>query len=128
MSLNWTINSEARLITVVADGDVSRHEVETLLDEMASSGAMTYRKLFDGSTGDTKMGSEDLLLLGVRFRAFHAQGPMGPLAVVVPDEKFELVARVLGMLAAADRPMRVFRTLGPARRWLESLERKQEAS
>lgn len=128
MSLNWTINSETRLITVVADGDVSRHDVETLLDEMASSGAMTYRKLFDGSLGDTKMGPEDLLLLGVRFRAFHAEGPMGPLAVVVPDEKFELVARVLGMLAAADRPMRVFRTLGPARRWLMSLEGKQGAS
>jgi len=128
MSLNWKIDSETRLITVVADGDVSRRDVETLLDEMASRGAMTYRKLFDGSRGDTKMGPDDLLMLGVRFRAFHAQGPMGPLAVVVPDDKAELVARVLGMLAAADRPMRVFRTPVPARRWLESLEKKQEVN
>ena len=128
MSLSWTIDPEIRLITVVADGDVTRREIETLLDEMASRGAMTYRKLFDGSKGDTRMGPDDLLLLGVRFRAFHAQGPMGPLAVVVPDDKAELVARVLGMLAAADRPMRVFRTSMPARRWLESLEKKREAS
>jgi hypothetical protein len=128
MSLNWKIDPEARLITAIADGDVSRRDVETLLDEMASREAMTYRKLFDGSRGDTKMGPDDLLILGVRFRAFHAQGPMGPLAVVVPDDKAELVARVLGMLAAADRPMRVFRTPVPARRWLESLEKKQEAN
>jgi hypothetical protein len=128
MSLHWKIDPETRSITVVADGDVSRLDIETLLDEMASRGAMTYRKLFDGSRGDTKMGPDELLMLGVRFRAFHAQGPMGPLAVVVPDDKAELVARVLGMLAAADRPMRVFRTPAPARRWLESLEKKQEAN
>jgi len=128
MSLNWKIDSETRLITAVAEGDVSRLDVETLLDEMASRGAMTYRKLFDGSRGDTKMSPDDLLMLGVRFRAFHAQGPMGPLAVVVPGDKAELVARVLGMLAAADRPMRVSRTALPARRWLESLEKKQEAN
>ncbi len=121
MSLNWTIDSETRLITAIADGDVTRREVETFVDEMASSGAMTYRKLFNGSRGDTGMSAADLLALGARFRSFHALGPMGPLAVVVPDDKAELVARVLGMLAAADRPMRVFRTPALARRWLESL-------
>jgi hypothetical protein len=121
MSLNWTIDSESRLITAIADGDVTCRDVEALLGEMASSGAMTYRKLFDGSQGDTGMTPEDLLVLGARFREFHALGPMGPLAVVVPDDKAELVARVLGMLAVADRPMRVFSTPAPARRWLESL-------
>ncbi len=121
MSLYWTIDSEARLITAVADGNVTSGDIEALLDEMASRGVMTYRKLFDGSQGETEMGPDDLLVLGVRFRQFHALGPMGPLAVVVPDDKAELVARVLGMLAAADRPMRVFSAFAPARRWLDSL-------
>ena len=67
------------------------------------------------------MSSEDLLMLGVRFRAIHARERMGPLAVVVPDHRAELVARVLGILAVADRPMRVFRAPALARRWLESL-------
>ncbi|MDP1965781.1 MAG: hypothetical protein Q8K93_26695 [Reyranella sp.] len=53
MSLNWKIDTETRLITAVADGDVTRRDIETLLDEMAFRGAMTYRKLFDGSRGDT---------------------------------------------------------------------------
>jgi hypothetical protein len=121
MSLDWTIDPEARLIVVVANGDVARGEMNALLDEMIAREALTYRKLFDGSRGDTSMTSEELLMLGVRFRAIHAQGRMGPLAVVVAEHKAELVAQVLGMLAAADRPMRVFGTPALARRWLESL-------
>lgn len=121
MSLDWTIDAEARLVVVVADGDVARGEIDALLDEMIAREALTYRKLFDGSRGDTAMTSEELLKLGVRFRAIHTQGRMGPLAVVVAEHKAELVAQVLGMLAVADRPMRVFPAPTQARRWLESL-------
>jgi hypothetical protein len=121
MSLDWTIDAETRWVVVVADGNVTRGEVDTLLDEMIAKEAMTYRKLFDGSQGDTSMTSEELLMLGVRFRAIHTQGRMGPLAVVVAEHKAELVAQLLGMLAVADRPMRVFRGPALARRWLESL-------
>ena len=121
MSLDWTIDAEAQLVVIVADGDFARRDMETLLDDLASRGAMAYRKLFDGSRGDASMGPEDMLMLGVRFRAIHARERMGPLAVVVPDHRAELVARVLGILAVADRPMRVFRAPALARRWLESL-------
>jgi hypothetical protein len=121
MPLRWTIDSQGCLFTVIAEGDVSRRDVDACLDAMAGSGAMTYRKLFDGTKGDTSMTPDDLLLVGVRMREFHAQGPMGPLAVVVPAEKGEVVARVLGILAAADRPMRVFQSVKPARRWLDGL-------
>jgi hypothetical protein len=121
MPLHWTIDATNRLVTAVAQGDVTSQDVDAYLTAMADSGAMTYRKLFDGSEGETAMGPDDMLALGVRFRDFHAQGPVGPLAVVVPDSKADLVARVLGILATADRPMRVFRTVAPARRWIESL-------
>ena len=122
MSLRWTINSRERLFTAVAEGNVSRSDIELCLDAMAGSGAMAYRKLFDGTRGDTSMTADELLEVGVRMRAFHAQGPMGPLAVIVPIEKGEMVARILGILAAADRPMRIFSTVRPAQRWLESVK------
>jgi len=121
MSLNWTIDSREQLFTVIADGDVSRDEIEACLDAMDGSGAMTYRKLFDGTLGDTSMTPFDLLAVGARMRHYHTLGPVGPLAVVVPAQKYELVANILGMLAAADRPMRIFTNVKPARRWLESL-------
>jgi hypothetical protein len=116
------MDSHERLFTVVAEGNVSRDDIEACVDAMSGGGAMPYRKLFDGTLGETSMTPMDLLAVGARMRAFHASGPMGPLAVVVPAEKFGIVASVLGMLAAADRPMRLFAKIQPARRWLESLK------
>ena len=63
----------------------------------------------------------DVLALGIRMRAEHRTGPMGPLAVVLPEKYATLVGPVLGMLASAKRPMRVFASAAPARRWLESV-------
>jgi hypothetical protein len=66
------------------------------------------------------MTSEDMLALGVQIRGWQAAGcgKPGPLAVVVPADKAELVSRVLGILATADRPMRIFSDAEPARRWI----------
>lgn len=121
MPLHWTIDSKERLVTVVAEGAVTRADVEAYLDALVGMGAITYRKLFDGSRADGAMSADDMMALGVMFRRFHANGPVGALAIVVPDSSVELMSRVLGILAAADRPMRVFREVAAARRWIESL-------
>ncbi|MDP1752936.1 MAG: hypothetical protein Q8L22_26080 [Reyranella sp.] len=123
MPLHWTIDPEQRLVTVVAEGEVKRAEVEAYLNAVDQAGANGYRKLFDGTRGDTSMGPEDVLALGVRMRAAHATGPMGPLAMVVPGGVAEPFGRMLGMLASAERPMRVFREVGPARKWIGNLPR-----
>jgi hypothetical protein len=121
MPLHWIINSELGFVSVAANGDVTRAEAEALLADMAAQEAMTFRKLFDGTEGSTAMGLEDLRSLGVRLREHHAQGPVGPLALVLPPDKADIVLPVLGMLAAADRPMRIFRGRLKAWRWLSSL-------
>lgn len=121
MPLHWTIDPQQKLVTVVAKGDVRRAEFEALLDAMRAADVHAYRKLFDGELGQTRMTPEDVLALGVRIRAEHGKGPMGPLAVVLPEKYAELAGHVLGMLASADRPMRVFGEIAPARRWLRSL-------
>lgn len=121
MPLHWTIDSRDHLVVATADGDVTREEIEHYLHILDGANAMGYRKLFDASNGDTSMSAEDLLAIGVQIRDRHSKGdPLGPLAVVMPPDKTELVSRVLGILAAADRPMRVFDSIEPARRWIES--------
>ena len=119
MPLHWTIDSRFKLFSVIADGHVDFGEVNRMLDAMAGADAHGYRKLFDGSQGDTQMSPTEILSLGVRMRSIHTTGPMGPLAMVVPDDKYYLIARVLGMLAAARRPMRVFKDPQKARQWLD---------
>ncbi len=108
-------------MTAVAEGDVTRAEFEAYLDAMGAADANGYRKLFDGSCASTLMPAEEILALGVRMRASHSMGSVGPLAVVVPDAMTEALERVLGMLAAARRPMRVFGEVEAARKWLGSL-------
>jgi hypothetical protein len=44
---------------------------------------------------------------------------IGPLALVLPPDKIDLVERVLDMLAVRERPMKVFMTPAPALRWIE---------
>ena len=121
MPLTWTIDPHLRLVTAVANGEVTRAEFDTLLDELRAADAHAYRKLFDGGRGETTMPPADVLALGIRMRAEHRTGPMGPLAVVLPEKYATLVGPVLGMLASAKRPMRVFASVAPARRWLESV-------
>lgn len=121
MSLHWQIESKTRRVTITADGDFTRADVESYLKAADAGGALTWSKLFDGRFGRPAMSSDDMLALGVLFRSYHVQGPVGALAVVVADSQVERVDRVLGILATADRPMRLFRELQPARRWIERL-------
>jgi hypothetical protein len=120
MPLHWTIDSKGELVTVVADGDVTRADADAYLDAVEGAGAIGYRKLFDGMAGTIAMDTEDLLAVGVRVRSFH-RGPVGALALVLPEDRLEPVARFLGILASADRPLRLFKNLPSAQRWIESL-------
>lgn len=118
MPLYWTIDSKARLLTAVAEGDVTWADFESYLDMIDQADLHAYRKLFDGINADTTMVPEQILAIGVRMRTSHQSQTVGPLAVAVAEDKVAMVSRVLGMLAAATRPMRVFHESGPARDWI----------
>ncbi len=122
MPLHWTIDSRVSLLAVVADGIIQLADLERLLDMIVGSDILRYRKLFDGTGGKSQMNAEEHLTVGVRLRALHLQAgaALGPLAVVVRDENYWQVARVLGILAVPKRPMRVFKQAAKARTWLDS--------
>ncbi|WP_422016354.1 hypothetical protein [Reyranella sp.] len=122
MPLHWTIDSRVKLLAVVADGIIQLADLERLLDMVVGSDILGYRKLFDGTGGKSQMNAEEHLTVGVRLRTLHQQAgdALGPLAVVVRDENYWQVARVLGILAVPKRPMRVFKHAAKARTWLDS--------
>lgn len=122
MPLYWTIDSRERLVTAVADGGVRRDEMETYLDAIAGSGAGTFRKMFDGSHGEPLMEADDIMALAVRMRGMQQVGLAGPLAIVMPREKYDQFARMLGILAVPERPMRFFTDPAEARAWLDEPE------
>jgi hypothetical protein len=120
MPVHWVIDSRSRLVTVTAEGFVSRTEFEEYLEAVTGSGANPYAKIFDGRASNGGLPAADMLELAARFRALHAE-PHGPLAIVVPPEKRERMTPVFGALAAAERPLRFFTSLTAAQRWIRGL-------
>lgn len=118
MPVHWTIDSRKRLITVVAEGDVTRADADSFLDVLETGGLVSYRKLFDGMHATTSMKPEDFMAVGVRIRTGHHAGPVGALAVALTLENAQIVSRVLGIMASAKRPMRLFDNVEAARRWI----------
>lgn len=120
MPITWTIDHDKRMLTAMCEGDVTLRDIEGYLDAVVVAGTMPYRKLFDGTRGDSAMTDEEVMALGARIRAYHGMGTMGALAIVVVSEHTHGLARLFGALAAADRPVKIFRDLRAARRWLEA--------
>jgi len=104
MPIHLTVDHEARLMTAVAEGDISKQEFEEFLDTTVQENTGGYRKLFDGRFASTHMSAEDVFSFGI----------------VMTGKYYDLVARVLGMLATAERPMCIFEELESAQKWLES--------
>jgi hypothetical protein len=129
VGLHWFIDSRARLIVVTAEGAVGRADIDELLDAAVGAKALAYRKLIDARAGRFALSAPDILAIGARVRSLHV-GQVGAVAIVLPgglprDDEPEdaptLVARLIGILASAKRPLRMFKSVPAARRWLESL-------
>lgn len=129
MGLHWFIDSRKRLIVITAEGPVTRADIDELLDAVTGAGALGYCKLVDARAGKVALSALDILAIGARVRSLHA-GSVGAAAIVLPgrmprDDEPEdaptLVARLIGILASAKRPVRLFKSVVAARRWLETL-------
>ena len=123
MPLHWIIDSRAELVSVVAEGDVSLSDAMTFLRTLTGAKVTGYRKLFDGRNGSSSMSEQELLMICVEIRSHHSLGKVGALAVISNPEQTEPFARVLGALALADRPMRLFDNTARARNWLDAQAR-----
>ena len=121
MPLYWTIDSKARLFTAVAEGNVSLNDAIDLLEAMAGAKAMAYRKLFDGRAAIPTMTPDEMLSLCANIRSYHDRGMMGALAIVATPEQTMLFARLLGALASAKRPIKMFENPRQARNWIEDV-------
>jgi len=125
MPLYWTIDSKARLYTAIAEDDVSLSDAVELLEVMAGANAMSYRKLFDSRAATSTMSVDEMLSLCAKIRSYHEQGTMGALAIVATADQTMDFARLLGALASAKRPIKVFDNLRQAQHWIEELGKER---
>lgn len=120
MPIEWTISHPERLVTIRAEGLVTRRDVEAYLDGIVVAGGMTYGKLFDARGIDPQASDEDVMLLAARIKAYGQMMEGGALAFVTTSSRARgFVHRYLN-LSDADRPSRSFRTPEAALAWLET--------
>jgi hypothetical protein len=62
-----------------------------------------------------------MLSLCANIRSYHDRGMMGALAIVATPEQTMLFARLLGALASAKRPIKMFENPRQARNWIEDV-------
>jgi len=120
LPLFWTIESRTRTVTVIAAGCVRPDDFAACLQAIKGAGAIGYRKLFDGRGGAYDLSEHELAMTGAAFRGHHEQA-VGALALVLTAEQTQKLARLLGILAVARRPMRIFSSELSARRWLQAV-------
>ena len=123
MPIHWIIDSRAEFVSAAAEGDVTLDDVLAFLRTLSGAKVTSYRKLFDGRAGTSSMNPQEVLQICAEIRAHHGLGKVGALAVVANPDQTEPFARVLGALALADRPMRLFDNPTRARNWLEGQAR-----
>jgi len=119
MPVRWEIDQKRRLMRIVGEGDVTLAELHALTDAVVEHETVGYRKLVDVRSAETSMTPEEMLEIGVRARTLQALGTTGPLAVVLPEKGLAHAEMLLGMIAAGERLMRVFRDLEEAEQWIK---------
>ena len=75
--------------------------------------------MIDGRLGRSSMTDEELLTLCARIRNIHQRNTVGAIAVVATPPQTVRFTRLLGVLATADRPMKIFARIRQARSWLD---------
>jgi hypothetical protein len=120
MPVSWTVDSKKKLMRILGTGNISHAELVPLIDAVVREGALGYRKLVDVSQANTTMTSEEMLDIGVRTRSMQDPINSGPVALVLPVDGVTHAEAQIGMIAAGERSMRIFRDLAPAERWIET--------
>jgi hypothetical protein len=126
LPLQWTIDSREQLVDIAAEGNVTRADVDACLDAVAGAKALGYRKIVDCTAGVLAMNAEELLAIAAKVRELHGGAFIGAAALVLPEKSPEALNRLLGALAAANRPLRLFKSRPPAEHWIKGLRIPQQ--
>src|SRR5260221_13372534 len=120
MPIQWTISHPTKLVVAVCKGTITRQDIEGYLDAVVVADTLAYRKIFDTTKATANLPDEDMMALGARIRAYATMGAMGPLAIVASTPESYERAHLFAALADAKRPLKIFRELHLARKWLDA--------
>jgi len=123
MPLQWSVSHPARLVLIVAKGDVQAGEMVELLAGLDRDKARPYRKIADIDGLATRFSDEQVRALASAVRAREqATMEVGPIAIIARNPEVVRMARLFIEQAEMARPIQLFDEQHLARRWLERVE------
>jgi hypothetical protein len=120
MPIYVTVYHLDKTIVGKTEGDVTLADIERYLDDIVKAKAVSYGKIFDATSGTSRLTPDDVAALRAKLAEFtRDQRNVGPFAVVTGGNREGRMANICQTITSADRPMRVFNDIHSARRWLE---------
>ena len=119
MPVHWTISHASRLVIAVAKDDVKVEDIEKYFAGVTAEDAMAYRKIFEIGARPLAVTDEGLRSLGQRIVLYAQHGQVGPVALVCGSDASLAQAQVFAAAATVGRPLKIFREIHEARRWLD---------
>jgi hypothetical protein len=118
MPMRWEILHAERFVHIVAEGSLTRAELEAHFDDLVVQDALGYAKLFDATKLEPVYDDDDVLMMGARLSAYTANFDSGPLAVVGDRPEVVVAFKRFVNMSPSDRPAALFPTEAAARAWL----------
>lgn len=117
MPIHRKISHLDQTVVGVSQGVVTLKDIGEFLDAVVKARAQPYAKLFDATHGTSGLSDADVKALTARLHAAPRPSKLGPFAIVARSDRSD-IAQVLKPFASLERPMRLFRDIHSARKWL----------
>ena len=122
MPIHLEISRLNRLLVIVARGKVTPDEVRDLVRKMVENDVRHFAKIIDVSSASAEIDHEQMERIARALRGGTGADARGPVAFVIDPHRGE-VAGLFSESTEGDRPVKLFRSLHDARRWLATLQK-----
>ena len=120
MPLRWQVVHAEKFVHIVADGPLTREQLEAHFDDLVVQNALGYAKLFDARGLEPVYDDNDVMLMGARLSAYTQNFPSGPLAVIGDRPEVVDAFKRFVNISPSQRPAAIFASEAEARAWLKA--------
>jgi hypothetical protein len=119
----WGVDHRDRLVVVTVQGVARYQDIEEYLDSLSEPATRSFRKIFDIGHSSVELTETAEAAIGARIRDGVSTEPVAPVAIVAVADQAYTQLQPFEALAGAIWPLKVFRDLSAARRWLDAVAR-----
>lgn len=106
---------------IVARGHVTPEEIHCSTQELVEANVPHFAKIIDVAGATSEVTPEQVERISVMVRETLGSAARGPVAFVIDPDR-QGIADVFADVTKGDRPVKLFRSLHEARKWLQTVE------